>query len=96
MGLTTSHLREGEHAGDLRCPRCGRRDELLLIADVPCSRRVVGVAYGFVEIDGRAHLDPHELGAGFRFECYARDGDETCGHRWPVPDWLVARLAFYS
>ena len=94
MGLTTS-LSTDEHAGDLRCPQCGCRDGLRLIADVPCSRRVLGVAYGYIEIDGAARIDPHELGADFRFECHARDESETCGHRWPVPAWLVPRLAFY-
>jgi hypothetical protein len=96
MGLTTSLPPEGEHAGNLRCPRCGHRDELRLLADVPCSRRILGVAYGFVEIDRRAQVDPHELGSSFRFQCHARNGNETCGYRWPVPDWLVARLVFYS
>lgn len=95
MGLTTSPPPEGEPAGDLRCPCCGGRDQLRLITDVPCSRRVLGVAHGFVEVDRAIHIDLYEFGTNFRFECRAREGNDPCDHRWPVPDWLIARLVFY-
>ena len=84
-----------ERIGALRCPRCGKSDGFRLIADVECSRRIIGIAHGFVEIDGPVQVSRDELGTNFRFECRARIADALCRHRWPVPDRLVPSLAFY-
>lgn len=85
----------GEHVGAIRCPKCGRVDRFRLIADVECSHRIYGLAHGFVEVDGHREFELDALGSSFRFECKARLGSGVCDHRWPVPEWVVARLVFY-
>jgi hypothetical protein len=53
-----------------------------------------GTTGGHVQIDGA-----YESGEGYddgrdpRFECQAVSAEGNwCGHRWPVPEWMRARI----
>jgi hypothetical protein len=76
------------------CPACGNDgtdDEILHIEIMEYRRMVLGVAKGKLRVDADPRIEEAAEGHGYPlFECQRTD----CGHRWPVPAEVAARVDF--
>jgi hypothetical protein len=83
----------------ITCPKCGvgvASGVVHLVERIESDRQVLGVAGAQLRVsslydtnaDDGGGEDPH-------FECHNRVAETRwCDHRWPVPEWVKARIAF--
>ena len=78
-----------EAIGTLRCPKCGNDvvagGDIRYVETTENSHRIHGVDERRLTIDGSWEIGDSKAQW---FECHGQDAGSTCGHRWPVPDWI--------
>jgi hypothetical protein len=83
-----------EQLGALRCPKCGNDlatgGEIRYVETIEAARSIRRVQEGRLVVNSWYETDGYDDGKNPEFECQSHDArGHTCGHRWPVPDWIL-------